>query len=112
MWWFRRFHARSVLIHAQQPGGDLRSIVDGAPEPDWIDPATLPAGVRPLAARFEDAGLDLRLRPITTDLGVPSVLATVSEGGSGRRHTGFGTHPDLEVALGRAITECAQLKLA
>jgi ribosomal protein S12 methylthiotransferase accessory factor len=101
---------RDAMTLAEVTGDRLRSIVDGAPEADWLDPGTLPAGVQALAGRFRDAGLDLRLRSIATDLGVPSILATVSEREPARRHTGFGTHPDLEVALVRAITECAQLR--
>jgi ribosomal protein S12 methylthiotransferase accessory factor len=69
----------------------------------YLDPHALPPRVEALAARFHDAGLDLRLLPITTDLGVPTVLASTAEG-----DRGYGTHPDLEVALVRAITECAQ----
>lgn len=72
-----------------------------------LDPGTLPARVRPLAERFVAAGLRLEVRSITSDLGVPSILASV-DAGDGHACTGLGTHPDVEVALTRAITECAQ----
>lgn len=99
---------RDAMTLAEVTGGRMRSIVDGVPETEWLDPATLPARIRPLAARFAGAGADLWLRSIATDLGVPSVLAVASQ--YGRQHSGFGTHPDIEVALARAITECAQLR--
>jgi YcaO-like protein with predicted kinase domain len=73
------------------------------PEVSQIDLDTLPQRVQELVAKFRDAGLDLWLVPITSDIGVPAVMASTSEG-----DRGYGTHPDLEVALIRAITECAQ----
>jgi ribosomal protein S12 methylthiotransferase accessory factor len=69
-----------------------------------IDVDSLPAEVQPLAAKFHDAGLQLRLVPITNDLGVPVIVASTADSG----HRGFGAHPDLVVALIRAITELAQ----
>jgi ribosomal protein S12 methylthiotransferase accessory factor len=71
-----------------------------------IDLDTLPPHVEDLAAKFRGAGLDLRLLPITSDIGVPTVLASTAE-----NDRGYGTHPDLEVALIRAVTECAQSRV-
>lgn len=73
------------------------------PELPHIDLDTLPPRVQEPVAKFRDAGLGLWLVPITSDIGVPAVMASTSEG-----DRGYGTHPDLEVALIRAITECAQ----
>ncbi|MBE1487380.1 YcaO-like family protein [Plantactinospora soyae] len=79
-----------------------------------LDPGTVPPSVRPLVRRFEDAGLRLYLWSIGSDLGVPTVAAYASEASddTGRPTSddgvGHGAHPDLEVALTRAITECAQ----
>ncbi|MFC6017944.1 YcaO-like family protein [Plantactinospora solaniradicis] len=76
-----------------------------------LDPDTVPPAVRPLVGRFRDAGLDLQLRSIGSDLGIPTVTAYASDE-SGRPFppdgVGHGAHPDLEIALTRAITECAQ----
>ncbi|MGN9909237.1 YcaO-like family protein [Phytohabitans sp. LJ34] len=101
---------RDAMTLAEVTGDRMRSIVDGVPETEWLDPGTLPARARALVAGFAGADVEPRLRSIATDLGVPSILAVAAEGG--RQHSGFGTHPDLEVALTRAITECAQLRAA
>jgi len=82
----------------------------GLSQREWyplVDPDTLPGRARALAMRFREAGLDLRLRSVTSDLGIPTILASVHDG-NGLHHNGFGTHPDVEIALIRAITECAQ----
>lgn len=77
-----------------------------------FDMAELPPGVETIVARFREAGVEVRMADITSDTGIPSVwCATVdtfgiAEGQQG--HGGFGTHPDLEVAMTRALTECAQ----
>lgn len=72
---------------------------------------SLPERARGLVEKFRAAGLEMRLIQLNNDLGIPSFMAataedmgpTVSQG-----HGGFGTHPDAEVAILRAITECAQ----
>jgi ribosomal protein S12 methylthiotransferase accessory factor len=74
-----------------------------------VDLGTLPPRAGALVARFEEAGLTLRLQSITSDIGIASIRASVRDGNGGQ-HTGFGTHPDVEVALIRAITECAQAR--
>ncbi|MDN0195309.1 YcaO-like family protein [Streptomyces sp. S.PNR 29] len=72
----------------------------------------LPPQVEAVVARFRAAGVEVRMVDITSELGVPSVwCATVetfgpTEGPQG--HGGFGTHPDVTVAMIRALTECAQ----
>jgi ribosomal protein S12 methylthiotransferase accessory factor len=95
---------RDALTLWEVVGDRLGELLGGAPVPGFplLDPGTVPARARPLVDRFGAAGLSLRLRSITSDLGIPSILASV--GG----HVGFGTHPDRDVALVRAITECAQ----
>jgi ribosomal protein S12 methylthiotransferase accessory factor len=79
------------LAHADQP---------------LIDLDTVPPRVLAPVAKFRDAGVELRLVSITSDIGVPAVVAATAEG-----CRGYGTHPDLEVALIRAITECAQSRV-
>jgi len=76
-----------------------------------VDLDTLPPRAQALVQMFVDAGLRMRIVHITSDLGIPSFLAaTAEEMGPtmSQGHGGFGTHPDAEVALIRAITECAQ----
>ncbi|MFE3170623.1 YcaO-like family protein [Amycolatopsis sp. NPDC059090] len=77
-----------------------------------FDMTALPSKARDLVARFAAADVEVRMADITSDIGIPSVwCATVdrfgmAEGQQG--HGGFGTHPDIEVAMVRALTECAQ----
>ncbi|MFE2940117.1 YcaO-like family protein [Streptomyces sp. NPDC059255] len=76
-----------------------------------LDLDSLPQLAQQLVQKFRDAGLHIRIVHITSDLGIPSFLAAVAEEFGptmSKGHGGFGTHPDAEVALIRAITECAQ----
>ncbi|MFC5744685.1 YcaO-like family protein [Actinomadura rugatobispora] len=77
-----------------------------------FDMDRLPPAVAEVAARFRAAGVEVRMVDITSELGVPSVwCATVDTFGptlEAQGHGGFGTHPDVEVAMIRALTECAQ----
>jgi ribosomal protein S12 methylthiotransferase accessory factor len=66
---------------------------------------------RRLIDLFERAGLEPIVRSITSDTGVPAFLCTVTENvtnGYSRIHGGLGCHPDVTVALTRALTEAAQ----
>ena len=76
-----------------------------------VDPDSLPPKALALVQRFRAAGLQLRIVHITSDLGIPSFLVATDEeisATTSQGHGGFGTHPDAEVAVIRAITECAQ----
>ncbi|GAB3717021.1 YcaO-related McrA-glycine thioamidation protein [Amycolatopsis oliviviridis] len=76
-----------------------------------VDLETLPPLAKSLVDKFHDAGLKMRIVHITSDLEIPSFLAATSEDlgpTTSQGHGGFGTHPDANVALIRAITECAQ----
>lgn len=62
------------------------------------------------------AGLELRLFDQTTDLGVPCVMAVISEPQSGSDRmfdlaAGYGCHPNGARAVSRAITEAAQTRI-
>ncbi|WP_158642224.1 YcaO-like family protein [Actinomadura sp. WAC 06369] len=76
-----------------------------------VEPRSLPEAARWFAERFEQAGLPLVVRDITSPLGIPTFAAfvreTVSETFSSA-HSGYGTHPNAEVALIRSLTELAQ----
>ncbi|MFE2296514.1 YcaO-like family protein [Streptomyces sp. NPDC059452] len=72
---------------------------------------SLPPRAMALVEKYRAAGLDVRIVDITSDLGVPSFFVATAENlgpHTSQGHGGFGTHPDAEVALVRAITECAQ----
>jgi ribosomal protein S12 methylthiotransferase accessory factor len=111
---------RDAVTIAEVVGDRLAGVLGSGPGAAWLgerypylDLDTIPARVRPLVTRFRDAGVDLRLMSVTSDLGVASILALAYDR-DGRSistyHTGSGTHPDLEVAIIRAITECAQVR--
>lgn len=79
-----------------------------------IDADTLPAPHQVHLQRFRDAGLQVELKDITSETGIPSVLAVVVEDLGptfSHLHQGIGTHPDAGVAAMRAITEVAQSRV-
>jgi putative methanogenesis marker protein 1 len=60
---------------------------------------------------FESAGLQPVLHDITSDIGIPTVFAAVLDDAFPDLpmiHAGLGTHPDVHVAVRRALTEAAQ----
>lgn len=72
--------------------------------------------IRTFGRQIEDAGLELRLFDQTTDLGVPCVMAVISEPAVGNARmfdiaAGYGCHPNGARAMGRAITEAAQTRI-
>jgi ribosomal protein S12 methylthiotransferase accessory factor len=64
-----------------------------------------------LLQKFHVAGLFPVIRDITSELGVPTIFASVADEhicGFPMAHSGLGSHPDANVALRRALTELAQ----
>jgi YcaO-like protein with predicted kinase domain len=89
-------------------------------EKSWrrIDPRTVDdAGCAEALERLDRAGMSVAIWDITTDIGLPSFKAVIAEG---ERHpgrmpggsAGMGCHPDRGIALLRALTEAAQVRLA
>ena len=85
-----------------------------------IEPACLEdEAVDALASRIEQAGFQLRLFDITSDIRVPAHFATIAPVSNGRedlwRHfdlsSGMGCHPSPARAAIRAITEAAQSRV-
>lgn len=72
---------------------------------------TLELADEPAMEFFRRAGLEPVLHDITSDLGIPTVFATVRDEllpGFPMVHGGVGTHLDARVAARRALTEVAQ----
>ncbi|MDQ3837999.1 MAG: YcaO-like family protein [Thermoproteota archaeon] len=70
---------------------------------------------RRLASKFYQADLPLLIKDITSDIGVPTFVASSIEWISpnyGYLAEGHGTHPDARIALTRAITELSQTRAA
>ncbi len=64
-----------------------------------------------LLRKFAKAGFTPLVRDITSDLGIPVIVASMYEDqvpGFPQAHTGVGCHPDIRVAVVRALTEAAQ----
>jgi thioglycine synthase len=116
------FHVLRSLTHSLTSAGfavaPLRSdkFVDDPsvfPDVDITDVDFKP--VRDLVEKFQRAGISLRIKDITSDLGVPTFNASSVEWVShdyGYLAEGHGTHPDARIALLRAITEVSQTRAA
>jgi ribosomal protein S12 methylthiotransferase accessory factor len=71
--------------------------------------------VRDLVSKFQAASISLRIKDITSDIGIPTFNASSVEWVShdyGYLAEGHGTHPDARIALLRAITEVSQTRAA
>jgi len=71
---------------------------------------------RALLAMYDEAGVDVRLWHVTTEIGIAAFICDIrglSEGDPRRlrRFHGAGCHPDRTIALTRALTEAAQTRL-
>lgn len=85
-----------------------------------VDPASLEDdAVLDLAAQIDEAGFQLRLFDITSDVGIPVYFSTIAPIPTGRedlwKHfdlsSGMGAHPSPARAAIRAITEAAQSRV-
>lgn len=79
-----------------------------------VDVGSLPDRAQDLVSNIRAADLDIRVVQLNSDLGVPSFMAAIAEDMGptvSQAHGGFGTHPDADVAVIRAITECAQSRV-
>jgi len=71
---------------------------------------------RALLARYEKAGMAVRVWNVTTDFGIAAFLCEIRDPAPGdprrlRRFHGSGCHADRTIALARALTEAAQTRL-
>ncbi|HOB18089.1 MAG TPA: YcaO-related McrA-glycine thioamidation protein [Candidatus Methanoculleus thermohydrogenotrophicum] len=67
-----------------------------------------------LLAKFEDAGIEVTLRDITSDIGVPTVAAVADDvvlKDPALLTIGMGSHTSAQIAVLRALTEVAQSRL-
>lgn len=75
----------------------------------------LPPGLASgLMDRFRDAGVEVVLRDITSDIGVPTIAAAADDPvlrDPALLTIGMGTHTNAEIAVVRALTEVAQSRL-
>jgi YcaO-like protein with predicted kinase domain len=82
-----------------------------------IDPESIDdADCRALLARYEQAGIAIRVWNVTTDVGIAAFVCDIREQSEDprlglRRFRGAGCHPNRAIALSRALTEAAQTRL-
>ncbi len=76
-----------------------------------LDPDSFNGDLRSVHDKYISAELTPRIRDITADTGIPTMIAMVTASGTSgwaEAHAGVGAHPDPEVAAMRALTEAAQ----
>jgi ribosomal protein S12 methylthiotransferase accessory factor len=71
---------------------------------------------RALLARYEAAGVAVRVWHVTTDIGIAAFVCEIRDQSAAdpsqlRRYHGSGCHADRAIALSRALTEAAQTRL-
>ena len=71
---------------------------------------------RALLAKYDKAGIDVRIWNVTTDVGIAAFLCDIRDPSASeprrlRHFHGAGCHPDRAIALARALSEAAQTRL-
>lgn len=80
----------------------------------WVDPASFPEPFLSLTRKWSELGVDLMVRHVPGEFGLPCFHAILHEPDSDNINLsgGYGLHPDAEIALSRAICEAAQSRLS
>jgi len=107
-------HALCELI--ERDAWTLADLLTGNGSPEHferypeIDLGAADSRIRGMLRQFAKAGLQPLVKDMTSDVGVPSIMASSAEetGAIPLAHLGFGAHPDPMVAVSRAISELAQ----
>jgi ribosomal protein S12 methylthiotransferase accessory factor len=100
--------ARTEVAHGPEAARNGWDDLESYP---CLDLTGIGESVAGLLRRFHKAGLPVLARDITSDLGIPTVLAAAAEDnvpGFPQAHFGLGTHPDICTAAARALSELAQ----
>lgn len=116
------FHALKTLNQGLQRKG---LAIDPVDQDAYVDDPSLFPEVdvsnvefpyaRTLLQRFWEEEIPIMVKEITTDIGIPTFMATSVQWIThdyGYLAEGHGTHPDARIALVRAITEVAQTRAA
>lgn len=104
-WWPRACLERTS---GSDPGTDFLDDFEVYP---CLDLAGIGEPVEGLLRKLRRAGFEPVVRDITSDVGVPVVVASIHEDqvpGFPQAHTGVGCHLDIRAAISRALTEAAQ----
>ena len=116
------FHILRTIVHSLNAAGFLVSHI---PADKFVDdPGIFPdidiseidfEPAKNLVNKFKHAGISLTIKDITSDIGIPTFNASSVEWIAhdyGYLAEGHGTHPDVRIALLRAITEVSQTRAA
>lgn len=95
-----RHAQRMAELFLSNPGGI------GPHQYQFIDPDTSTALVQDLAHRLRSRDATVRVLDITSEIRIPSFIATVTR--DFRRADGYGTHPNPDIAIEMALLEAAQ----
>src|SRR5262249_50546781 len=76
------------------------------------DPATVPPLAAGLLAQYRSARVRVRITVVATPLRVPCFSVTIVSDGFPLPVYGYGCHLDAQVALCRALTEAAQVRVS
>jgi ribosomal protein S12 methylthiotransferase accessory factor len=95
-----RHAQRLAEISMANPGGS------GPPPYRFVDPGSASDRVQELASRLGHGGDLVRILDITSDIRIPTFMATVFR--QLHRADGYGTHPDPDTAAEMALLEAAQ----
>jgi ribosomal protein S12 methylthiotransferase accessory factor len=106
--YIERHAYRLAEIQLDNPGGvEGRSFY-------FVDERTLPEAPARILARYQNAGMFVRILDITSEVAVPTFFVRVYEdllfGGQSVSSDGFACHPDPEVAITMALLEAAQTR--
>ena len=84
-------------------------------DPPLISLVGLPRPAATLVRKLQRAGLNVRLRNLTSTTGIATIDCAIADPagppGIVNAHGGCGTHPDARIALTRALTEAAQTRI-
>ena len=103
------------LLHQLQKPGVEQPVAKPGGEHPLIAHHGLPLRSARLLNKLKRAGLDVFLRSISSQVGVPTIDCTIVDSATGAGHSihgGCGTHPDSRIALMRALCEAAQSRVA
>jgi len=111
---FEAGRAKAGLPKLEWKGKDEQPFADDGDRYPIVDPSTFDPEVRHVYDMYMAAGLPPSIRDVTSDVGIPTMVVTVTEDVSAdlpRAHLGIGTHQEPRVAALRALTEAAQSRV-
>ncbi len=113
-WTMAELHSQWIPRARRQAVFGAKVAELGGDDPDACPRVDLGQAGEPITSvlkKFARAGLSPVVRDMTSDLGIPCIIAAVSDDsvpGFPQAHSGMGAHPNARIAVVRALTELAQ----